>query len=74
MISEIRRASAPFYIQFEITEKCNNKCYFCYNPLGHTLGNELSLEKIKDILEQLSEMGIFRINFNSTSCLFYSSI
>lgn len=64
MIKNIRRASAPFYIQFEITEKCNNKCYFCYNPLGHVSGNELSLEKIKDILEQLSSVGVFRINFN----------
>lgn len=64
MISKIRRASAPFYIQFEITERCNNKCYFCYNPLGHITGNEMSCEKIKDVLKQLSDMGIFRINFN----------
>ncbi len=64
MIEKIHRGKAPFYIQFEITERCNNKCYFCYNPMGHVQGNELSLDKIKQILNQLSEVGVFRINFN----------
>ena len=64
MIDHINRMSAPFYVQFEITEACNNKCYFCYNPLGKIAGKELSLEKIKDVLQQLSKLGVFRIDFN----------
>lgn len=64
MISKINRASAPFYVQFELTEKCNNKCYFCYNPLGYVSGNELSYKQICTILDQLHEAGVFRINFN----------
>lgn len=64
MIRNINRATAPFYVQFELTERCNNKCFFCYNPLGHLEGNELSLEKVKNILDQLAEAGVFRINFN----------
>lgn len=63
-INSIRRMSAPFYVQFELTEACNNKCYFCYNPLGKIAGNELSTAKIKDVLKQLSKLGVFRINFN----------
>ncbi len=64
MIERINRAKAPFYVQFELTEKCNNKCYFCYNPLGHVTGNELTTNQVKNILEQLREMSVFRINFN----------
>ena len=64
MIERINRAKAPFYVQFELTEKCNNKCYFCYNPLGHVTGNELTTNQVKNILEQLREMNVFRINFN----------
>lgn len=64
MINKINRATAPFYVQFELTERCNNKCYFCYNPMGHLDGYELNLEKIKEILDQLSKIGVFRINFN----------
>jgi radical SAM protein with 4Fe4S-binding SPASM domain len=60
----MNRPRSPLYVQFELTERCNNKCYFCYNPLGYTAGNELGTARIKDILAQLHEMGIFRINFN----------
>lgn len=63
-VDHIRRMSAPFYVQFELTEACNNKCYFCYNPLGKIAGNEMTTEKIKEILKQLSDVGVFRINFN----------
>lgn len=74
MIEKINRANAPFYVQFELTERCNNKCYFCYNPLGHVQGNELSTEKIKMILDQLHEMNVFRINFNGGEPLIRSDI
>ncbi len=64
MITKISRVNAPFYVQFELTEKCNNKCFFCYNPLGYIGGKELSLAKIKDILRQLADAKVFRVNFN----------
>jgi radical SAM protein with 4Fe4S-binding SPASM domain len=52
------------YVQFELTERCNNKCYFCYNPLGHIGETELNTRCIKDVLSQLHDTGVFRINFN----------
>ena len=69
MIERINRAKAPFYVQFELTEKCNNKCYFCYNPLGHVTGNELTTNQIKNILEQLREMNVFRAIPHNEVCL-----
>ena len=60
----INRFKAPLYVQFELTERCNNKCYFCYNPLGRISGEELTTQEIFNILSQLREAGVFRINFN----------
>lgn len=74
MIEKINRSKAPFYIQFELTERCNNKCYFCYNPMGHVDGNELKFSKIKQILDQLSKAGVFRINFNGGEPLMRSDL
>lgn len=61
---KINRFKAPLYVQFELTESCNNKCYFCYNPLGRTSGKELATNEVFDILLQLKKEGVFRINFN----------
>ena len=61
---KLNRFAAPLYVQFELTERCNNKCYFCYNPLGRMSGEELSTKEVIDILAQLREVGVFRINFN----------
>lgn len=61
---KINRTSAPLYVQFELTESCNNKCYFCYNPLGRVKGKELSTQEIFNILSMLKNAGVFRINFN----------
>jgi radical SAM protein with 4Fe4S-binding SPASM domain len=61
---KINRFKAPLYVQFELTERCNNKCYFCYNPLGRISGDELSTQEVIGILTQLHQVGVFRINFN----------
>lgn len=60
----LTRCSAPFYVQFELTKKCNNKCFFCYNEIGDVAGQELSTEEVKRILREMSDAGVFRVNFN----------
>lgn len=74
MITRIERPGAPLYVQFELTERCNNKCYFCYNPLGHIGENELDTGRIKDILSQLHDAGVFRINFNGGEPLLHGDL
>jgi len=64
LIEKLNRCKAPFYVQFELTTRCNNKCFFCYNHIGNTYGDELSTAEIKRILFEMSEAGVFRINFN----------
>lgn len=62
--NEVQKLRAPFYVQFEVTDKCNNKCFFCYNDKAHTNGAELSLQEIKNILDAMHKAGVFSININ----------
>lgn len=57
-------------MQFELTQRCNNKCFFCYNEIGEVEGLELSTSEVKNILDQLAAAGVFRINFNGGEPLF----
>ena len=61
---KVRDLKAPFYVQFEVTNKCNNKCFFCYNEKAQMRGNELTLNEIKRILREMKERGVFYVNFN----------
>lgn len=60
----LTRCSAPFYVQFEITQKCNNRCFFCYNAIGDVPGQELDCREIKHVLTDMAAAGVFRVNFN----------
>ena len=60
----VTKLSAPFYVQFEVTDRCNNRYFFCYNEKAPTVGDELSLKEIKGILHQLKDAGVFSININ----------
>lgn len=47
----------PFSVQFEITERCNFSCYYCYaKPLREQ--KDLKLEEIKHIIDRLDEIGV----------------
>ena len=63
-ITNITRCSAPYYVQFEVTRCCNNKCFFCYNEIGSIVGRELSTSEIRRIISEMSDVGVFKINFN----------
>lgn len=47
----------PFKIEFEITEKCNFDCYYCF---AKSLRNrkDLSTEEMKKIIDELERIGI----------------
>ena len=64
MISKITRCIAPYYVQFELTRRCNNRCFFCYNEIGNVGFNELSTEEIIRVIDEMAIVGVFKINFN----------
>lgn len=58
-----RRKRNPFNIMFELSYRCNFKCPHCYLPGSQREGKELSANQVFTILEQLKDMGVYRIGF-----------
>lgn len=70
------KASNPelISIQFELTGKCNERCVHCYIPNKEKdEGNELSLEKIKMIIEEFSDMGGLEVTLSGGEALLHSN-
>ncbi len=61
---EMFRPAAPFYVQFEVTEACNHRCFFCYNNAMRDVAKELDTDEAKAVLDQMRTAGVFSINFN----------
>ncbi|MCH5148384.1 MAG: radical SAM protein [Clostridiales bacterium] len=63
----------PISIQLELTYACNNACGFCYNNLDGT-GNQKTVpyDRLKIILADMREYGVFSINFNGGEPLLYT--
>lgn len=54
---------SPLFVWWDITYKCNLRCKHCYSNSGYSANNELTIDEVKRILEQLSEMNVFYIYF-----------
>jgi mycofactocin radical SAM maturase len=55
--------SAPVNITWEITHKCNLHCVHCLSASSAESPGELSFEECRGIVDQLSELRVFEINF-----------
>ena len=63
---------------WELTYRCNERCVHCFNPgASHVEGDktfrkvkELSLEKIKETLDDLKKNWSFQITYNRRRNLF----
>lgn len=55
----------PLYVFFELTYKCNLSCRHCYvlKPTHEDLNEELTTTEIKNIIDDLKEVGGFIITF-----------
>ncbi len=49
----------PTNCQYEITERCNHECFFCYNPFLKKNSGEDS--DWKRIAEKISKTGVFDV-------------
>lgn len=53
--------SAPVFVWWDITKRCNFRCQQCYSSSGKASGDELTLDEVFGILKQLAAMGVFYI-------------
>ncbi|MFV9645325.1 MAG: radical SAM protein [Desulfobacterales bacterium] len=57
-----KHLSAPILVDFNITNRCNLYCPFCYANSSSKCTEELDFDKIKSILIQLNEMNVQRVS------------
>ena len=58
------RLENPLQLGFDLTNKCEKKCIYCYAETGFSQSGELlHLEQVKEILDEAKRMGIVGIPF-----------
>jgi len=58
---DIDYLSAPEVVHVEVTKRCPLNCKHCYANAG--VGEELSLERFKELMDILADMNVFQIAF-----------
>lgn len=64
----LQRERIPISATFEITEKCNFDCYYCYAKSLKNQ-NDLDTDQIKQILDKLKKTGIIFLNITGGEVL-----
>lgn len=62
-ITEANRRNRLLRVTIETSMACNLKCRYCSNKAGKPLPNELSLEEIKNDIDQALELGARSVVF-----------
>ncbi|MBI4023339.1 MAG: radical SAM protein [Verrucomicrobia bacterium] len=52
----------PFLVQFNVTNRCNLKCRYCYAGYYARPTEDMPLDQVKAIIDELVLHGLFRIN------------
>lgn len=55
--------SAPVFVWWDITKRCNLCCQQCYSSSGTASEDELSLKEVFEVLRQLRDVGVFYVCF-----------
>src|SRR5580698_2200885 len=67
MVTKALKLNIPLTVQLDITYRCNERCVHCY--LDHDDHGEMTTAEIKDILNQLSEAGVFFLTLSGGEVL-----
>ena len=57
----------PLSVHLDITYRCNERCVHCY--LDHDDHGEMTTAEIKDVLNQLSDAGVFFLTLSGGEVL-----
>ncbi|MBQ6515565.1 radical SAM protein [bacterium] len=61
-----------FSLFIELTYNCNLKCVHCYNPKSIN-SIQSDVDKIKEIIDQARELGVFKITFSGGECTLHKN-
>ena len=64
--------NAPISVNVSLTDKCNAKCPFCFQPSG--TGLELSYQKLERLLYEMADMGVRLVQFSGGEPILYSKL
>jgi len=56
--------SAPIYMGIDLTEKCNLRCIHCRVSTSKYKLNEIPLNKVKELIDELSKMKVIQVIFS----------
>lgn len=56
------KLSAPLRVFLDFTYACNLRCKHCFTNSGNKKSNELSFQQKKDVIDQMVDMGAYRIS------------
>ncbi|MDD2981002.1 MAG: PqqD family peptide modification chaperone [Hespellia sp.] len=59
----------PRVVSLEITNRCNIKCLHCYGNFDNTNEEFMPLERVKKLLDDLNDIGVFIIELTGGECL-----
>lgn len=74
LAGKINHLSAPTYVGFALSYRCNLKCRHCYSNAGRKIPNELSTEECFDVIDQLAKMKVFQVGFTGGEPLMRENI
>ncbi len=64
---------APVSLQLELTYNCNLSCGFCYNQINQERQEPITFKRLKEILREALDYGLFTVNFNGGEPLLYEN-
>src|ERR1700692_5031404 len=67
MAAKALKLNIPLSVHLDVTYRCNERCIHCY--LDHDDHGEMTTAEIKDILNQLSDAGVFFLTLSGGEVL-----
>ncbi len=61
----------PRVASLELTNTCNLRCLHCYGSFERKKHEHMPIEKVKELLDELNEIGVFIIELTGGECLMH---
>lgn len=59
--ARITKSYIPFFVMFNITNKCNLRCVYCFSKFYERKDKELNTQQIFSLINELTELGTQRV-------------